>query len=62
MIFRVAIENNNEGYRSIAWALEHPGCYAYGEDADKALENLPKAIRDYSHWIGRHETPWVDAG
>jgi len=60
MIFRVAIENNNEGYRSIAWALEHPGCYAYGGDADQALENLPDAIREYAHWIGEHETPWLD--
>ena len=60
MIFRVAIENNNEGYRSIAWALEHPGCYAYGEDAAKAEGNLPDAIRDYARWIGEHETPWLD--
>ena len=60
MIFRVAIENNNEGYRSIAWALEHPGCYAYGGDADQALENLPDAIRKYARWIEEHETPWLD--
>jgi hypothetical protein len=61
MIFRVAIENNNEGYRSIAWALEHPGCYAYGGDTDESLENLPKAIKEYAHWIGQHETPWVES-
>ncbi len=60
MIFRVAIENGNEGYRSIAWALEHPGCYAYGGDADQALENLPDAIREYALWIGEHGTPWLD--
>ena len=57
MLFRVGIENNNEGYRSIAWALEHPGCYAYGDDADEALENLSTAIREYSHWIEEHEMP-----
>ena len=34
MIFQVGIENNNEG-RSIAWALEHPGCYAYGMKAQQ---------------------------
>jgi len=30
MKFRVGIENNNERIRSIAWVLEHPGCYTYG--------------------------------
>jgi hypothetical protein len=59
MKFRVGIENNNEG-RSIAWAVEHPGCYAYGEDADHALANLPEAILTYAKWIGRHETSWVE--
>jgi hypothetical protein len=59
MILRVGLENNNEGYRTIAWALEHPGCFAYGKDADKALENLSYAMRDYSTWIGQHEASWV---
>jgi hypothetical protein len=59
MKFRVGIENNNEG-RSIAWAVEHPGCYAYGEGADHALTNLPEAIQVYAKWIGRHETSWVE--
>ena len=60
MIFRVGIENNNEGYRSIAWALEHPGCYAYGPDPDQALDNLLPAIQEYANWIERHEPPWFD--
>lgn len=60
MIFRVAIENGNEGYRSIAWALEHPGCYAYGEHAEAAEANLPGAIHEYARWIGEHEIPWLD--
>lgn len=60
MIFRIGIENNNEGFRSIAWALEHPGCFAYGKDEDDTLKNLPQAIRDYSAWIRQHETSWVD--
>ena len=59
MLFRVGIENNNEGYRTIAWALEHPGCYAYGQDSAGALADLPQAVADYSAWIGRHETSWV---
>jgi predicted RNase H-like HicB family nuclease len=60
MKFRVGIENNNEG-RSVAWAVEHPGCYAYGKDADHALANLPEVILTYAEWIGQHETPWLAA-
>ena len=54
MIFRVGIENNNEG-RSIAWALEHPGCFAYGKDASAASANLEIAIQSYATWILKHE-------
>ncbi len=61
MIFRVGIENNNEGIRSIAWALEHPGCFAYGKGANEALASLPDAIRAYAIWIHQHELSWIDA-
>ena len=54
MIFRVGIENNNDD-RTIAWVLEHPGCFAYGEDADSACHNLEKSIREYDSWIRQHE-------
>jgi DinB superfamily len=60
MLFRVGIENNNEGYRSVAWALEHPGCFAYGPDSDQALDNLLPAIQAYAAWIKKHERPWFD--
>lgn len=53
MIFRVGIENNNEG-RSIAWALEHPGCFAYGANASAACVNLETAIQVYATWILKH--------
>jgi len=46
--------------RSIAWALEHPGCFAYGSDEKEAIANLPAAIQAYSVWIGRHESLWLD--
>ncbi|HTX92661.1 MAG TPA: DinB family protein [Anaerolineales bacterium] len=60
MIFQVGIENNNEG-RSIAWALEHPGCFAYGTNADGALLNLESALSKYAGWILRHETnSWLN--
>jgi hypothetical protein len=60
MFFRVGIENNNEGYRSIAWALEHPGCYAYGPDSDQALDNLLPAVQEYAAWIEQREPAWFD--
>ena len=59
MLFHVGMENNNEGSRSIAWALEHPGCYAYGKDADAALAAFPAAVRAYSGWINKHEPSWL---
>jgi hypothetical protein len=55
MIFQVGVENNNEG-RSIAWALEHPGCFAYGTNANGAVSNLESALSRYASWIVRHDT------
>ncbi len=54
MIFQAGVENNSEG-RSIAWALEHPGCFAYGINADGAVLNLEGALSRYAGWILRHE-------
>ena len=60
MIFQAGIENNNEG-RSIAWALEHPGCFAYGVNAEGALENLEGALNRYAGWILHHDTrTWLN--
>ncbi len=55
MIFQVGIENNNEG-RSVAWALEHPGCFAYGVTAEKAMLNLESTLERYAGWILHHES------
>jgi len=60
MIFRIGIEINNDGIRTIAWALEHPGCFAYGADEDGALQNLSAAVVAYADWISVHEPAWVD--
>jgi hypothetical protein len=60
MTFQVGIENNNDG-RSIAWALEHPGCFAYGANADEAVLNLESAFIKYAGWILRHEAQtWLN--
>jgi hypothetical protein len=50
MKFRIALENNVEG-RSLAWVLEHPGCFAYGATPDLALSATPEAIFNYVDWI-----------
>ena len=55
MIFQAGVEYNIEG-RSIAWALEHPGCFAYGVNADGALLNLETALSRYAGWILHHDT------
>lgn len=60
MTFQVGIENNNDG-RSIAWALEHPGCFAYGANADEAVLNLESAFIKYAGWILRYEAQtWLN--
>jgi hypothetical protein len=61
MFYRIGIENNVEG-RSLAWALEHPGCFAYGETPELALSAVPNAIVDYSNWLDNRseENSWMD--
>lgn len=59
MIFRIGIENNNDD-RSIAWALEHPGCFAYGQDGEEAERNFSQAAREYAAWIVRHGESWLN--
>lgn len=60
MIFQAGVENNNEG-RCIAWALEHPGCFAYGMNINGSLHNLEGALNAYAAWIFRHETKtWLN--
>ena len=59
MIFRIGMENNNDD-RSIAWALDHPGCFAYGQNSEEAQRNFIQAAYEYVAWIARHEEPWLD--
>ena len=60
MIFRIGIENNNDGIRSIAWALEHPGCFAYGSNQDEAIASLPDVIFEYATWAAARGADWID--
>lgn len=59
----IGIENNFE-QRSLAWALDHPGCFAYGMDADDAFSAIPAAWGDYAVWVARHGNSigWQDYG
>jgi len=52
-MFQVGLENGAEG-RSQAWVLGHPGCFAYGTDGSSALEQVPKAIKEYQRWVAVH--------
>jgi hypothetical protein len=48
-LFEVRIENNVEG-RLLAWVLDHPGCFAYGENSQAALVATPRAIPVGRSW------------
>ena len=45
-IIKIGLENNPRG-RSQAWALDYPGCFAYGKDGSEALLNVPAAVLAY---------------
>ena len=53
MRIHIGLENGNEN-RSIAWALDLPGCFAYGAEEKEALLAVPLAVLAYRDWIGKH--------
>jgi hypothetical protein len=58
----VGLENNFNG-RSLAWALDFPGCFNYGNDATEAVIGLPRALLEYQSFIEKHtRAPWVKLG
>lgn len=59
MIIRIGLENNFE-HRSLAWALDLPGCFAYGGSGSEALAGMPRAVLGYKAWLESH-TPesWI---
>ena len=62
MIIRVGLENGIEG-RSLAWALDYPGCFAYGDDGSAALLKIPQALLWHADWMQQHTpTPWASFG
>jgi hypothetical protein len=58
----VGLENGIEG-RSLAWMLEHPGCFVPGANEEEALAKVPQAIQAYGDWTARHAgEPWLPEG
>ena len=54
MQVRVGLENGFEGHRSMAWALDVPGCVAYGTDGSDALLHFPTILLAFADWANRH--------
>lgn len=62
MLIRIGMESNVEG-RSLAWALDYPGCFAYGQDNGEALMRIPQALLAYERRVAaRAADPWVAVG
>ncbi len=53
MIIRIGLENNFE-HRSLAWALDLPGCFAFGATGSEALATMPRAVIGYKAWLESH--------
>ncbi len=60
MIVHIGLENGFAG-RSLAWALEHPGCFAYGPDERSAVVSMAQAVPAYIAWMEKHTAePWFN--
>lgn len=59
MLVRIGSENGFVD-KSIAWAFDHPGCFAYGSDDKEAIMRMPQALVAYQEWIGKHtDESWL---
>jgi uncharacterized damage-inducible protein DinB len=62
MRITIGLELDNEG-RALAWALDYPGCFAYGTEGPDAVIALPRALVAYEDWVAGHGQPgWADLG
>ena len=61
MQIRIGLEENTEEGRFLAYALDHPGCFANGEDEAETLIRMPRAVLDFDKWIRDHTSaPWAE--
>ena len=59
MQIRIGLENEIEG-RSLAWVLDYPGCFAYGNDGTDAILRIPQAVITFREWVAEHTpTSWM---
>jgi uncharacterized damage-inducible protein DinB len=50
MQIKIGLEEKNEN-RYIAWALDYPGCFGYGESEAEAIIRFPQDFLAYQSWI-----------
>lgn len=59
LLLKVVFENGFEN-RSTAWALDFPGCFAYGSNETEALIRMTQALVNYKAWLeGFTESSWL---
>jgi uncharacterized damage-inducible protein DinB len=61
MRIQIGVELNNEG-RALAWALDFPGCFAYGADGPEAVIALARALVVYEDWVNTHTPAGLELG
>ena len=60
MLIRVALEYGVGG-RILAWALDFPGCFAYGQSDADVMMNFARNLLAYEAWINLHaDQPWFN--
>jgi hypothetical protein len=60
MRIEIGLENNYEN-KSIAWALDYPGCFAYGDEGAAAIMAFPHAFIGYKERVSSlAEENWIN--
>jgi hypothetical protein len=60
MRIEIGLENNYEN-KSIAWALDYPGCFAYGDEGAAAIMAFPRAFIGYKERVdAKAKDSWID--
>lgn len=58
MLIRVGLEYGVGG-RTLAWGLDFPGCFAFGEDDAELMLRFAKALLTFEEWVLLHtDEPW----
>jgi hypothetical protein len=58
-LIQIGLERKVEE-RTLAWALDYPGVFAYGADDAEALLRIPREMLRFENWLNlRTNQPWV---